>query len=133
MFIIALDTMHSSLVPGQIRVNAVIGAFPLFIYAGFGWRKLRDAHFAHHLHVGTTADPDFNADNFRNFWPWYRLFFKRYFGWWSMAYVWTIVLGYFIVFDAPMENVVLLYGLPAIASSIQLFYFGTYLPHRHES
>ena len=133
MFIIAHDAMHGSLVPGQARVNAVIGALLMFIYAGFGWRKLRDAHFDHHLHVGTAADPDFNADNPRNFWPWYRLFLERYFGWWSMAYVWTIVLVYFIVFDAPMENIVLLYGLPAIASSIQLFYFGTYLPHRHES
>ena len=132
LFIIAHDAMHGSLAPGQARVNGVIGAFLLFIYAGFGWRKLRDAHFAHHLHVGTAADPDFNADNPRQFWPWYRLFLRRYFGWWSMAYVWTVVLAYLIVFDAPLENIVLLYGLPAIASSLQLFYFGTYRPHRHE-
>ena len=132
MFIIAHDAMHGSLVPGQARVNGVIGAFLLFIYAGFGWRKLRDAHFDHHLHVGTAADPDFNADNPLQFWPWYRLFLKRYFGWRSMAYVWTVVLGYFLVFGAPLENIVLLYGVPAIASSIQLFYFGTYRPHRHE-
>ena len=132
MFIIAHDAMHGSLAPGQARVNEAIGAFLLFIYAGFGWRKLRDAHFDHHLHAGTAADPDFNADNPRQFWPWYRLFLTRYFGWRSMVYVWTVVLGYFFVFDAPMENIVLLYGLPAIASSIQLFYFGTYRPHRHE-
>lgn len=133
MFIIAHDAMHGSLVPGHAKVNKVIGTFLLFVYAGFGWRKLRDAHFAHHLYVGTAADPDFNADNPHQFWPWYRLFLKRYFGWWSMAYVWTVVLGYFLVLEVPTENIVLLYGLPAIASSIQLFYFGTYRPHRHES
>ncbi len=133
LFIVAHDAMHGSLVPGHSRVNGVIGAFLLFIYAGFGWRKLRNAHFEHHQHVGTAADPDFNADNPRQFWPWYQLFLKRYFGWWSMAYVWTVVLGYFLVFKVPMQNIFLLYGLPAIASSLQLFYFGTYRPHRHES
>lgn len=81
MFIIAHDATHGSLVPGQVRVNAVIGAFLLFIYAGFARRKFRDAHFDHHLHAGTAAEPSFNADNPRNFWPWYRLFLKRYFGW----------------------------------------------------
>ena len=132
MFIIAHDAMHGSLVPGQVRVNGAIGALLLFIYAGFGWHKLRQAHFDHHLHAGTPADPDFNADNPRQFWRWYGLFLKRYFGWRSMAYVWTVVLAYFLVLDVPMENIFLLYGLPAIASSIQLFYFGTYRPHRHE-
>ena len=133
LFIVAHDAMHGSLVPGWAKVNAAIGACLLFLYAGFGWRKLREAHFDHHLHVGTAADPDFNADNPWQFWPWYALFLKRYFGWRSMAYVWTVVLAYFLLLNVPMENIVLLYGLPAIASSLQLFYFGTYRPHRHES
>lgn len=133
LFIIAHDAMHGSLAPGQARVNGVVGAFLLFIYAGFGWRQLRDAHFAHHRHAGTAADPDFNLDNPRQFWPWYRLFLRRYFGWRSLAYICTVVLGYFTVFKAPPENIVLFYGLPAIASSLQLFYFGTYRPHRHEN
>ena len=30
-----------------------------------------------------------------------------------------------------MVQIVLLYGAPAILSSLQLFYFGTYRPHRH--
>ena len=33
----------------------------------------------------------------------------------------------------PVANIVILYGLPAIASSLQLFYFGTYRPHRHDA
>ena len=81
MFIVAHDAMHGSLVPGRPRVNGAIGALLLFVYAGFGWRKLRGAHFDHHLHVGTGADPDFNAANPRAFWPWYAAFLKRYFGW----------------------------------------------------
>ena len=132
MFIVAHDAMHGSLAPGRPKVNQAVGATLLLVYAGFGWRRLRDAHFDHHLHVGTGADPDFLADNPRHFWPWYTAFLKRYFGWRSMAYVWTVVLVYFLVLDVPPLNILLLYGLPAIASSLQLFYFGTYRPHRHE-
>jgi beta-carotene/zeaxanthin 4-ketolase len=132
MFIVAHDAMHGSLAPGMPRVNGAIGAVVLFLYAGFGWTKMRDAHFQHHKHVGTVGDPDFNADNPRDFWPWYRVFLKRYFGWQSMAFVWSVVLAYFFIFDVPPENIALLYGFPAITSSLQLFYFGTYRPHRHE-
>jgi beta-carotene/zeaxanthin 4-ketolase len=133
MFIVAHDAMHGSLAPGQHRLNSLVGAIVLFLYAGFGWTKMRDAHLLHHKHVGTAGDPDFNADNPTEFWPWYRLFLKRYFGWQSMAYVWSVVLTYYFLLDVPPENIALLYGFPAITSSLQLFYFGTYRPHRHEA
>jgi beta-carotene/zeaxanthin 4-ketolase len=133
MFIVAHDAMHGSLAPVRPRLNSAIGAVILFLYAGFGWRKMRDAHFDHHKHVGTALDPDFNAENPSEFWPWYAQFLRRYFGWQSMAFVWSVVLAYFFLFDVPPQNIALLYGFPAIASSLQLFYFGTYLPHRHES
>ncbi len=132
MFIVAHDAMHGSLAPGSPRLNGAIGGIVLFLYAGFGWRKMRDAHFAHHKSVGTADDPDFHADNPHAFWPWYAQFLKRYFGWQSMAFVWSVVLAYFFLFDVPPENIALLYGFPAIASSLQLFYFGTYRPHRHD-
>jgi beta-carotene/zeaxanthin 4-ketolase len=133
MFIVAHDAMHGSLLPGKARLNSAIGAVVLFLYAGFGWRKMRDAHFEHHKNVGTAGDPDFNADNPADFWPWYTLFLKRYFGWQSMAFVWSVVLTYFFIADVPPQNIALLYGFPAITSSLQLFYFGTYRPHRHEA
>ncbi len=133
MFIVAHDGMHGSLSPKWPRLGAAIGAILLFLYAGFAWKKMRDAHFAHHRHVGGADDPDFNADNPRDFWPWYTLFLKRYFGWMSVAWVWSVVLAYYFILGVPPENIALLYGFPAIASSLQLFYFGTYRPHRHEN
>jgi beta-carotene/zeaxanthin 4-ketolase len=133
MFIVAHDAMHGSLAPGKPALNSMIGAVVLFLYAGFSWRKMRDAHLEHHRAVGTAGDPDFNADNAKDFWPWYALFLKRYFGWQSMAFVWSMVLAYFFLFGVPPQNIALLYGFPAIASSLQLFYFGTYRPHRHDS
>jgi beta-carotene/zeaxanthin 4-ketolase len=131
MFIVAHDAMHGSLSPVAPKFGETIGAVLLFLYAGFGWRRMRDAHFAHHREVGTAGDPDFNADNPRDFWPWYALFLRRYFGPMSMAWVWAVVLSYWLL-DVPAANIALLYGFPAIASSLQLFYFGTYRPHRHE-
>lgn len=132
MFIVAHDGMHGSLSPKLRELGQVVGAVMLFLYAGFGWRKMRDAHFQHHKHTGTARDPDYNADNPHDFWPWYTLFLKRYFGWMSMVWVWSVVLTYYFILRVPPQNIALLYGFPAIASSLQLFYFGTYRPHRIE-
>lgn len=132
MFIVAHDAMHGSLAPGRPQLNAAIGAALLFIYAGFGWTKLRAAHFEHHRHAGSARDPDFDADNPRHFGRWYMTFLRRYFGWQAALYVIAVVNIYYWVVGVPAANIVLLYGLPAIASSVQLFYFGTYRPHRHD-
>ena len=132
MFIVAHDAMHGSLSPRWPRLGSAIGAIMLFTYAGFSWSRMRNAHFAHHRHVGSDTDPDYNADNPRDFWPWYMTFLKRYFGWMSMIWVWSVVLIYYFALNVPVTNIVLLYGFPAIASSMQLFYFGTYRPHRHD-
>lgn len=131
LFIISHDAMHGSLAPRRPRLNGLIGGGLLMLYAGFGWRRMRDAHFAHHRHAGTRDDPDFDADNPARFAAWYATFLKRYFGWPSLLYVSTIVTFYWLVIGVPMAQIVLVFGLPAIASSMQLFYFGTYRPHRH--
>ncbi len=132
MFIIAHDAMHGTLVPGWPRLSSFIGATMLMVYAGFGWRKMRDAHMDHHKYSGTARDPDFNAENPHDFWPWYYLFLRRYFGVQSVVYVFAVTWGYMLLLGFPAANVILLYGGPAIVSSLQLFYFGTYRPHRHE-
>lgn len=131
LFIVAHDAMHGSLAPGRPRLNGVIGGALLFLYAGFAWRRMRDAHFAHHRAPGSAADPDFDPDHPRDFGRWYWTFLRRYFGWQSVAYVGSVVTLYWLL-GVPVPNIVLLYGLPAIASSLQLFYFGTYRPHRHD-
>ncbi len=131
LFIVSHDAMHGSLVPRGGRINDIVGGFLLFIYAGFSWRRMRDAHFAHHRAPGSADDPDFSADHPSHFWPWYAEFLKRYFGWQSVVFVFTVVLTYWLAFGVPVEKIVLLYGVPAIASSMQLFYFGTFRPHRH--
>lgn len=131
VFIVCHDAMHGSLVPGHPRLNGTIGAVLLALYAGFGWRQLRNAHFDHHRLAGRPGDPDFDEHHPADFWRWYATFFRRYFGWRSILFVHTVVGIYWLVLDVPMAQIVLLYGLPALGSSLQLFYFGTFRPHRH--
>lgn len=131
LFIVAHDAMHGSLAPGRPRLNGAIGATLLFLYAGFAWRRMRAAHFAHHRAPGSAADPDFDADHPTQPVRWYLTFLRRYFGWQSVLYVTALVWAYRLLLGVPIANLVLLYSVPAIASSIQLFYFGTYRPHRH--
>jgi len=131
VFIVCHDAMHGSLIPGNARANSVIGAVLLALYAGFAWQQLRDAHFAHHKLAGRPGDPDFDEHHPDDFWRWYGTFFRRYFGWRSLLFVHTVVGIYWLVLDVPMAQIVLLYGLPALGSSLQLFYFGTFRPHRH--
>jgi beta-carotene ketolase (CrtW type) len=131
VFIVCHDAMHGSLVPGRPKLNGAIGTVLLALYAGFAWKYLRDAHFAHHKLAGRAGDPDFDEHHPDDFRRWYATFFRRYFGWRSILFVHTVVGIYWLVIGIPMVQIVLLYGLPALASSLQLFYFGTFRPHRH--
>lgn len=131
VFIVCHDAMHGTLVPGRPRINGIIGTVLLALYAGFGWKHLRDAHHTHHKLAGHAGDPDFDEHNPADFVRWYATFFRRYFGWQSILFVHTVVGIYWLVLDIPMVQIVLLYGLPALASSLQLFYFGTFRTHRH--
>ena len=130
LFIVAHDCMHGSLAPGRPGLNAWIGRAALFIYAGFSFDRLRAKHFEHHRQPGTEHDPDFSAAHPTRFWPWYANFFRQYFGWRELAIL-SVASAVYLMLGAPYANLLLFWALPAILSSMQLFMFGTYLPHRH--
>jgi beta-carotene ketolase (CrtW type) len=129
VFIVCHDAMHGTLIPGQDKLSAGIAGVLLFLYAGFRWRVLREAHLTHHKMPGRAGDPDFDEDHPGQFLPWFLTFFKRYFGWQSLLFVQAVVAIYWLVIGIPMVQIVLLYGAPALLSSLQLFYFGTFRPH----
>ncbi|MFB9374621.1 fatty acid desaturase [Algimonas porphyrae] len=130
LFIVAHDTMHGSFAPRHARLNDWTGRIILFWYAGFNWDSMRKAHHQHHATPGTPEDPDFNADDPHRFWPWYLRFFLRYFSW-KQIVVLAAIGAVYTLLGAPYPNLLLMWALPAILSSVQLFYFGTYLTHRH--
>jgi beta-carotene ketolase (CrtW type) len=130
LFIVAHDAMHGSLAPGRPRMNLWTGRLALALYAGFSFDRLRAKHFEHHRSPGTADDPDFDADHPSAFWPWYLAFFRQYFGWRELAVLTALVGIYILLLGAPYPNLLLFWALPAILSSLQLFLFGTFLPHR---
>lgn len=128
LFIVAHDCMHGSLAPGRPSVNRTVGRVMLGLYAGFWYDRLLPKHHDHHKHAGTDRDPDFSASN--RFWPWYLRFFREYFGVREFAVLAVLLATYIFILGASPVNALLFWGLPAILSSLQLFTFGTYLPHR---
>jgi beta-carotene/zeaxanthin 4-ketolase len=132
LFIIAHDCMHGSLLPRAPALNGWIGRVAVFIYAGFSYDRLYESHHEHHRWSGTDRDPDFDANHPRAFLPWYLKFFRTYFGWREFGILTVGVVVYILILGWRWPNILLFWALPAILSSVQLFYFGTYRPHRQD-
>lgn len=130
LFIVAHDCMHCSLAPGSPALNRVVGTVCVAFYAAFSYAKLYDKHHDHHRYAGTERDPDFNHRDPRRFVSWYLSFFREYFSLREFAILTAILIAYIWGIGATIPNVLLFWALPAILSSLQLFYFGTFLPHR---
>jgi beta-carotene/zeaxanthin 4-ketolase len=131
LFIIAHDAMHGSLAPRRPAVNRAFGRVALALYAGFFYDRLVPKHFAHHRAPGTEHDPDFSASHPRRFWPWYLQFLREYFGL-AQLLVLSAISAVYLLIGVRYANLLLFWALPAILSSLQLFYFGTFRPHRQE-
>ena len=132
LFIVGHDAMHATLTPGAPRLNRALGTIAAALYANFRYRDLHASHMCHHASPGSEADPDFHAAGPVRFWPWYIAFMRRYFGWRELALMAARVALYLLL-GAPLLNILVYYAAPALLSSVQLFYFGTYRPHRHEA
>jgi len=132
LFIIAHDAMHGALAPARPRWNRRIGALCLMLYAGISYRQLVSKHAAHHRHTGTAEDPDFHAPDPRRLLPWFGSFFAAYYTHGQFIRISAAILVYHLVLGAAYANILLFWAVPALLALGQLFFFGTYLPHRHE-
>lgn len=129
LFIVAHDAMHGTLAPTLPRLNRALGALCMGLYAGFLIGRFDGRHMDHHRAPGTAHDPDFHLQG-RRFWPWYANFMRQYTGLPEILGVATMTALFVFGLGAPFERVMLFWALPAILSSVQLFAFGTWLPHR---
>lgn len=133
LFITAHDAMHGSVSPNHPLLNRAIGRTAVTLYALFSYRKLHSEHRRHHRNPGSREDPDFHAPGQTGFWRWYLHFMRHYL-------TWLQLLGMALVFNLmryllqiPVSNLLLFWVAPALLSTFQLFYFGTYLPHREST
>ncbi len=131
LFIIAHDAMHGSLAPARPDVNRRIGTLCLMLYAGLSYRQLLPKHAAHHRHAGSADDPDFHAANPRRLLPWFGRFFATYYTHGQFIRITAASLVYTQLLGASIVNILLFWAAPAVLALVQLFVFGTYLPHRH--
>lgn len=130
LFIVAHDAMHGSLYPKNRKTGYMVGGFALMLYAGFSISGLLPRHHAHHQHSGGALDPDFSGTSPRFALVWYAQFMKTYFGWREFV-IMVLRTSLYLLLGASTVNILLFFALPGLLSSFQLFYFGTYLPHRH--
>lgn len=131
LFIVAHDAMHGSLAPAAPRAGRALGRVALAMYAGFRFDPLARAHHAHHHRPGTADDPDFDDRHPDRFWRWYLTFLRRYFGLREAVVLALLWFTWTTVLRAPVGPLLAFWAVPALLSSLQLFRWGTWLPHRH--
>lgn len=133
LFIIAHDAMHINLIPHK-RVNNILGSIAVFFYAFLSYRQCCLNHKKHHRHPAQIGDPDFHDGIHRHPVLWYLKFIKEYLPIRLLiAFLIHFCFACFVLnqlLHISFVNLLLFWILPLCLSSIQLFFFGTYLPHR---
>jgi len=131
LFITAHDAMHGTVYPANMRLNHAIGRLCALLFVFNAYTVLLPKHHGHHRFVGTGNDPDFHHGN-PSFWRWYVDFLREYIGWKQvvLAAITFNALHYGLGVAEP--QLILFWVLPSLLSTLQLFYFGTYSPHRGE-
>jgi len=126
LFITAHDAMHRT-VSSSAFINTAIGSACTFLFAGLWYPKLYAKHQLHHSEAGTAGDPDYKTGN-QNFFVWWFSFLKQYVTVWqllTMAVLFNILLLWF-----DQWSLIIFWIIPSLLATFQLFYFGTYLPHK---
>jgi beta-carotene ketolase (CrtW type) len=127
LFITGHDAMHGT-VSRYRAVNNATGFFTVFLFAGMWYPQLVKNHRLHHQFPGTVKDPDYSPGN-QNFFAWWGRFMMKY-----LTLVQLVIMA--ILYNVLKiwfsdSQILLFWVLPAVLSTFQLFYFGTYLPHRN--
>lgn len=133
LFITAHDAMHGTAWPDQPAWNRRIGQVALHLYAAFDFAALLREHRRHHAAPATNEDPDFHDGQGEGFAGWYVAFLRRYVTLrqlLTMAVVFNIAAHLLHISEA---RLLLFWVLPTLLSTLQLFTFGTWLPHRNQS
>jgi len=126
LFITAHDAMHCS-ISRYKSVNITFGTVACFLFAGMSFKKLLKNHIVHHKFPGTEQDPDFYSRS-QNFLLWFGAFMVRY-----TTLLQLVIIGalYNLLKMRYSELSLWIFWItPLWLATIQLFYFGTYRPHR---
>jgi len=126
LFITAHDAMHGLVSPNK-SINNGVGRLSTWLFAALSYSRLLEKHQLHHRFPGEENDPDYCIQS-QNFWRWWFSFMKNYISWWQIVIL--AVVFNILQIRVDQWNLILFWVLPSILATFQLFYFGTYLPHR---
>ena len=128
LFITAHDSMHGATSRNR-KINNAIGQVALWLFAAFRYPSMFSKHMAHHRNPGTEKDPDFYVKSQNPI----RWFFHFFFNYITVVQIFTMAalfnVGRYLL-DIPITNLIFYWVIPAFLATFQLFYFGTYRPHR---
>jgi len=135
LFVTVHDAIHGQVSPSFKKLNHVIGSICAFCYASFSYKLLYRDHWRHHLKPISVSDPDWYPGGFSK---WLMSFMGHYSTFWQLFWesfqFWSFVaIGqriFHIDFSWMVVRVALIWAIPSLLSGMQLFYFGTYLPHK---
>jgi beta-carotene/zeaxanthin 4-ketolase len=126
LFITGHDAMHGTVARNR-KLNNFIGHLATALFAFLSFRILSKKHYLHHRFPATENDPDFSPRS-NNFFKWWFIFMKNYTTWWQIVLM-AIVFNILLLWFSELQ-LLAFWVIPAILSTFQLFFFGTYLPHR---
>jgi len=113
-----------------------LGRLALLLYAGLPYGSCRRNHLHHHRFPGSWRDPDSRQASGDGALRWYVRFMGNYLSFNQLVLLlvsWIAVTGVLIGLEPGRAmNMILFWVLPLVLSSVQLFLFGTYLPHRSD-
>lgn len=126
LFITAHDAMHGLVSPNR-AINNGVGHLATRFFAALSYSRLLGKHKLHHRFPGEAGDPDYCTTS-QNFWRWWFSFLKNYVSVWQFV-IFAVVFNILQIWVDQL-NLIFFWILPSILATFQLFYFGTYLPHR---
>ena len=127
LFITGHDAMHGNISANK-SINKFFGTLASFLFAGLSYNRLVKNHFKHHAHPGLEDDPDFYTKS-RNFFLWWGSFMYRYT---TISQIIIMAVFFNLLKLLFSENSIWFFWvIPALLGTLQLFYSGTYLPHRY--
>ncbi len=130
LFITAHDAMHGAVFCQNKKINHAIGTLAVWLYGFLSYKELLKKHWFHHHHPASELDPDYHDGIYSNGINWYFHFMKKYWSWGQFNGRTVAFIVAIYVLHISLTNLALFWIIPPLLSSIQLFYFGTFLPHQ---
>lgn len=130
LFITAHDAMHGVVYPKNTIINNFVGTVALLVYGLFSYKELLKKHHLHHRFPSSEKDPDFHDLKHKDFFSWYLYFMKNYWSWTRLMGLALIFIILHFALQISIANIALFWIIPSLLSSVQLFYFGTFLTHQ---